>query len=77
MTVLTDKRGRELFVPTLDLLDAWLAWQMHGKQPGLCLSRRVSVFLSGARVRSQDGEMLVALQRACREYWHKEKEAKR
>lgn len=77
LTTLTDKRGRELTVPTFDLLDAWLAWQMHGKSPALSLPRRVSIFLAGARVRGHDGEMLRALRAACRAYWHADKEGKR
>ena len=75
LTTLTDKRGRELTVNTLDLLDAWLAWQMEGRPP-TALPRRVSMFLAGARMRGYDGEMLRGLQHACRVMWHGDKEVK-
>lgn len=77
LTTLTDRRGREITVPTFDLLDAWLGLVLHGKSPALSLSRRVSVFLAGARVRGHDGEMLNALRDACRAYWHADREGKR
>lgn len=77
MTTLTDKRGRELTVNTVDLLDAWLGLVLHGKTPAASLPRRVSIFLAGARVRGHEGEMLKALRDACATYWHADKEAKR
>lgn len=77
MTVLTDKRGRELMIPTVDLLDAWLAWRLQGKEPATLLSRRASVFLAGARLRGYEGDMLLGLRDACRDYWHKQKEVKK
>ena len=68
ITVLTDQRGREMNVRTVDLIDAWLAFQMTGVVPAT-LPRRVSLFLAGARLRLSDGELLIGLRDACRQMW--------
>jgi hypothetical protein len=71
LTPLTSRRGREVIVPTYDLLDAWLAWQLRNEHPVTTLSRRVSIALAGARLRRYEGEMLVSLAEACRDYWRR------
>lgn len=68
ITTLTDQRGREMNVKSVDLIDAWLAFQMTGVVPS-SLPRRVSLFLAGAKLRRSDGEMLISLRDACRQMW--------
>jgi hypothetical protein len=63
-TILTDRRGDELVVPTLLLIDAWTALVLREER--LSLPPRVVRFLADARLRPADGEMLLALQDACR-----------
>lgn len=63
MTTLTDATGRELTFPSTMLFDAWLR-VVAGEPVGLPL--RTMLFLSRAKLRRSEGEMLIALRDECR-----------